>query len=146
MSTTFLTDGLVHVPPLSLSHFSSQKIHFYSKTRPPQQPSSLSSMLAPFSDPLAASILLGLSVCTPAICMILNWKLSWELIEAILLAFSALLGKACGKSGNWKFLLYYEMWLLLTGFLSMAYTNILQSIVVVPAIRYTALMISHLRT
>ena len=42
-------------------------------------------------------------------------------------------------SGNRRFLFYYALWLLLTGFISMTYTNILQSTVVVPRIHQNGL-------
>ena len=57
----------------------------------------------------------------------------------VLSTLSGLIGKAVPARGNSVSLVYYAGWLMLTGFISMTYTNVLQSIVVVPAIRYNGL-------
>ena len=49
------------------------------------------------------------------------------------------IGKPVPASRNSKSLVYYSGWLMLTGFISITYTNVLQSIRVVPALRYNGL-------
>ena len=60
----------------------------------------------------------------------------WNLVEALLAVISGLVGKSQRRSGNARHLLLYAIWLLVIGFISMSYTNVLQSIVIVPTMQH----------
>ena len=98
----------------------------------------LSSVVAPFSDRAAQRRLycwvFHLRGHQPAV--LLPRDKPWDMVKALLLSFSGLIGKTLDVSGNSRFLAWHTAWLFLAGFISMTYTNILQSIVVVPDIRF----------
>ena len=118
------------VPPLSLDRFTNFRT-FYFTSPPTVDRTQLPSLKAPISDSAAAVILLILSIFMAITLLLLRGK-AWNVTEALLFTFSGFIGKDSAVSGNSKFWLLYTTWLFLVGFLSMAYTNILQSILVVP--------------
>ena len=131
------TLDLYYVPSVSLSKF----VHFRTIlfTKPSlSEPYGLPSLRAPLSDPLALIAFMGILFSTAATLMILRAKLR-NPAEAVLLLLSGMIGQTLGTGGNSKFLAVYAAWLLLTGFISVTYTTILRSIVVVPRVRYNVL-------
>ena len=124
--------------PVSLQRYSYYRTLFFSKTTT-SDPSRLSSLAAPFSESAAAFILLSLSACAAISVLLLTAK-SWDVVTAVLIIVSGLLGKTVNLSGgSWLFLWFYTIWLFLVGFIAMTYTNILQSVVVVPGFRSNSL-------
>ena len=92
--------------------------------------------MAPFSDPAATFILVVLALfCAATGLWVLKTKSLNAVVEVVLLVFSGLLGKSFNIRSNPRFAVWYAIWLCLIGFISMTYTNILQSIVVVPGVR-----------
>ena len=124
--------------PLSLFDYSYWRTLFFRKTTT-LDPSGLSSLLSPFSERAAALILLSLSVCAAMILLLLSVN-SRGVATAAFMTFSGLIGKTVNLSGSSRPLLwFYTMWLFLVSFVAMTYTNILQSIVVVPGFRSNGL-------
>ena len=118
--------------PLSFYGFQDYRVFYFSKATPSDL-STLTSLNAPFSDTVATTILLVIW-CGMKITLLLLKGKFWDLTESILLTFAGLIVKDLATKGNSRFLLCYTTWLFLVGFVSMTYTNILQSIVVVPGI------------
>ena len=118
--------------PLSLFRFELHRILFFSRSVSPE-PYSLLSLRSPFSELLAVLMLLGTSLCVAMV--ILTSARSLDISAVTLSIFSGLLGKSLDISGNRKSAHFYSFWLLIAGIVSVTYTNILQSYVVVPGVR-----------
>ena len=128
-------DGPVHkctMTPTSLSKMSYYSTVYFKK---PDSPDSygLPSVTAPFADSAVAITLFGTLLCMtfvlPAV-----MKKPRDIISTSLSIFSGLIGKYLVVNRNPKNLLLYSFWLLLAGVISVTYTNILQSHVVVPGV------------
>ena len=132
--------------PLSLSVFEHYKTFVFTQPVQPA-PYTLRSLRAPFSDPVATILLLFTSAVAAVTLVILLKVKSCKAFRAPLAIFAGLVGKSLNMSSNPRSLIFYACWLLVTGFISMTYTNILHSFVVVPGIRYSSLsfddMIRH---
>ena len=102
------------------------------------EPNSLPSLRAPLSDHIATIVFLGSLICTSTTLMMLRGKL-WNAADTLPLLVSGMIGQSFGMAGNSRFLAVYTIWLLLTCFISITYTKILQSIVIVPATHYNVL-------
>ena len=124
---------------LSLYKFGHYRSYFFTRPIPPDS-ARLSSLTSPLSEPAASIILLILAAIMAILLLELGTK-RWfrDLPEAVLLTFSSFIGKTWNVKGNSKFLLLYTTWLFLVGCISMTYTNVLQSVVVVPGFRYNGL-------
>ena len=122
--------------PMSLYRFNFA--HTLSFTKPTQPgPLKLPSLAAPFRlDLRAAAGLLGSSICT-ALVLIALMVGKAGITETLLSVFSGLVGKSLVPRENPRALPWYTMWLLLIGFISISYTNVLQSIAIVPAVHYS---------
>ena len=132
------------VSSLSLYKFGHYRSYIFTRAIPPHS-ARLPSLAGPFSEPAASLILLILAAVTAILLLALGARRwFWDLPETVLLAFSSLIVKTWNAKGNSKFLLLYTTWLFLVGFISMTYTNILQSVVVVPRIRYNGLTFEEL--
>ena len=130
----------IHARTYSLHGFSHSRSYLFAKTKPCEL-AKLSSLMAPFSDLAATLILLTVSALTATLLLIMEAKHCYgmDLTETALMTFSGLIRKSWNSSnGNSKFLLLYTAWLFLVGFILMTYTNILQSIVVFPGIRFNS--------
>ena len=144
MSTSFsmmvAPVGLADIPIVSLERFGHYRTVYFA-TGGQQEPFLVSSLIAPFSDIFAVLIMCGLSLCVAVILTIFSNK-SLQLFEAALLTLLGHIGtewKTRGMS-NAKLSLFYTVWLLLTSrIISTMYTNVLQSITIVPQIRYNGL-------
>ena len=113
---------------------------FFAKATKNYDQFSLTNLAVAFNDPLAALILLCLISGTIFMLFMMHGKSVADPCLIVLSTLSGLIGKAVvPPSRNSTSLVYYAGWLMLTGFISMTYTNVLQSIVVVPAIRYNGL-------
>ena len=122
--------------PMSLFRFQHYKTLVFSRSIQPE-PFSLLSLKAPFSDRLAVLMLLGTSFCMAIVLTAVGSK--YRDIGAISLSiFSGLVGKPLAIS-NPTSAQCYSFWLLFAGVVSVTYTNILQSHVVVPGVRYNGL-------
>ena len=82
-------------------------------------------------------LLILASICL-VVLMLLATK-SRDVCRAFLQIFSGLIGKSTSIIKNPRSLLFYSIWLLVTGVISMIYTNILQSYIVVPQIQYSGI-------
>ena len=123
--------------PMSLSEFEYFCTVVYSKITP-SDPSRLTSLITPFSDHATVSTLLGLSAGAAITPTPVKVK-PWDLGRSAFWTYSGLVGQSLNLRGNTRFLFWHTTWLILVGFLSMTYTNILQSVVVVPGIRTNGL-------
>ena len=124
-------------PPVSLSESKYHNTLFFEK--PVSVDSfSLPSFAAPLSDSMVAITLLGTSLFVALILTGLTSK-PCEIVPVCLSIYLGLIGKSLPISGNRKSAYLYSFWLLLTRVLSATYTNILQSYVVVPQVRYNDL-------
>ena len=141
MSIKFENNGIQYQSPtLSLFGFNHYHSYFFT-TITQSDPARLSSVTAPFSDLAGALILLTLLALTTTMLLLAlgNRRCFWDTPETALLVVSGLVGQSWSMNGNSRFLLFYISWLFLAGFISIMYTNILQSVVVVPGIRFNRL-------
>ena len=116
--------------PLSLSVFEHVKIFTFAKSHLTDS-WSLPSLLAPFSDPVAATpLLLAFTVAATTLCVLQAVK-PWVVCDSLLAVLAGLAGKCKSVWGNPRSLIFYSFWLLLACFISITYTNILQSFMVV---------------
>ena len=139
MSSTFVCTGPLYqcyIFPLSLFRFEYFRTVFFSRSIQPGS-YSLFSLQAPFSHPFTALLLLGTSICVSITLAIVSK--SRDITAAFLSIFSGLLGKSLSISDYPKSANFYLFWLLLAGVVSVTYTNILQSYVVVPGVRFNDL-------
>ena len=123
------------VPPLSLNEWDFYSTLLFSKPIKQPEPFKLSSMTAPFVTVDCVAVLtslLGSSICMGGILMKSTRK--YDIAETVISVFAGLVGKNLDPRGRPGVLYLYTAWLLLTGFISMSYTNILQSIVVAPGV------------
>ena len=121
-----------HVSPMVLHGFASYCTVSFSKS---VQPGSfkLFTLAAPFAaDPMAQLLLMVSCICM-ALTLMKARGHYWNAIETLLAVFSGLVGKSQTLNGNSLHMLLYATWLLVIGFISMSYTKVLQSIVVVPS-------------
>ena len=132
---------LCNVPPLSLLRFEHFSTVFFTKSGSAQA-FRLPSLLAPISDILTAVLLILASICLGVI--MLHANKSRDICRAFLQTFSGLVGKSVSTIKNPRSWLFYSIWLLLTGAISMIYTNILQSYVVVPQVRYSGISLENM--
>ena len=134
-STSQSTENFAYLPPRSLDEYQYQSALSFSK--PTQlQPFKLSSLTAPFVvDRKATLLFVGSSICVALILMIATGKCNTS--EALLSVFSGTIGKSLPPGGISRYSVGYIVWLLLISFISTDYTNILQSIVVVPKLHHS---------
>ena len=109
-------------------------------SQPPQtKPFELLSIAAPFSHDLELKLVLA-SASIIMILILLLLSGSWNVAEVSLCVLAGLVGKSLTPTTQrFPCVLCYAIWLLFVGFTSMGYTNVLQSIVVVPRIQHSAL-------
>ena len=141
MAIKFENNGVqVHSPTVNLHGFNHYHSYYFTTTTQPD-PARLSSLMAPFSDLAGALLLLTLSALTTTMLLMALGarRCFWDTPETVLLVVSGLIGHSWSTNGNSRFLLFYICWLFLAGFISIMYTNILQSVVVVPGIRFNRL-------
>ena len=115
----------------ALDHFGYHRTVSFSKQRQPGQVK-LSSPTAPFEQDTAATVILVAS-CLCVTLVLMKSAGNCNAVEVSLSVHSGLMGQSLSPKGNSRGLLIYGMWLLLILFISISYTNILQSIVVVPS-------------
>lgn len=124
-----------NLPALSFSEFFYFSTVSFSRPRQPQ-PSKLSSLATPFAaDDAAVLMLVGSSICMVILCMERTGK--WNVGEALLSVYSSLLGQYLRPSGNPRYLSWHVIWLLVIGFITISYTNVLQSIFVAPHVHHS---------
>ena len=99
---------------------------------------SLTSLRAPFSDPVVTCLTLGASFSMALIFTFMQTK-SRGASETLLLAFYRFIAKSVSTIRNPRALLWYTAWLVLTSFIAMTYTNVLRSVRVVPGVRHDGL-------
>ena len=121
-----------YIGPLILSHFDSYTTFYAAKPEQPD-PMKLSSLVAPLVVNLIGPILLlAVSCCMSLIFMKMRHKRKPS--RTVLTVISGVAGDFVSPSRNsWRFLLYVT-WQFLLGFVSIGYTNVLQSILVVPSV------------
>ena len=126
-----LTECLL--PPLPLNHFGFFRT--FSISQPTQtDPFDLSCVAAPFHRHHVTAVMLA----TASIALTLTFFLltgKWNLVETSLAALAGLIGKSWDGMKEFRAELYYSFWLLMVGFVSMGYTNVLESILVVPSVQ-----------
>ena len=123
-----------YIEPMSLSKFEHHCTLSFARQMPPP-PFELSSLAAPLTADRTAAILL-LCSCTCVTPFLMRKSNKWVVIEALLQVVAGLLGKCVDSNGNSRQLLWYTCSLFLAGFLSISYTNILQSSVIVPSMHH----------
>ena len=127
-------DNDCYVPPLRLFEY-----HYYC-TLSFSQPSGMipvvfSSLAIPVNhEPFAGLLLVGTSIALTLLLVGLSGK--WNVFEVSLSVFAGLIGKSWIAHQGRRYELCYLCWLLLVGFISWGYTNVLQSIIVVPRIHH----------
>ena len=124
-----------HIPPMVLSTFDSLCSLSFSKSVQPD-PFTLSSLAAPFTaDRMAQLLLLGSCMCMALTLLKTTGK--WDILEALLAVMSGIVGKSLSLRGDSQYVVLYATWLLAIGFISIGYTNVLQSIFIVPTTQHS---------
>ena len=127
-----------YIPPMSLLKFEHHNTLLFKKSATAVEPFSLPSLAAPFSDAIVEAILLGTSICMIIVLLALKSKSS-DVISTCLSVLSGLIGTSLVIRGDAKSAYFYSLWLLVGGVISVMYTSILQSYVVVPGVLYNGL-------
>ena len=126
-----------YIPPLPFA--GSNYFSTLSFSKPEQRkPFDLSSLAAPFGLDYMAELMLA-TVSSFFTLIIVRLSGKWNIVKIALSVLSGLVGQSFNASRGIQYELCYSLWLLSVGFLSMGYTNVLQSILVVPRIQHTSL-------
>ena len=122
-----------YIPPLTFTASSHHCTLSFSK--PDQRrPFDLSSLAGPFGlDYVALLMLATTSIFLSVILVRLSG--TWNVTEISFSVLAGLIGQSVNGSRGIRYELCYWLWLICVGFLSMGYTNVLQSILVVPRIQ-----------
>ena len=134
MQSTADCNNTCFLPPLSLASF--QYFSILSFSQPTQtKPFDLSSVTAPFGGDLCAVVV---TACGSISMVVILVRLSgkWDVFQISLAVLAGIVGKSGNGRGNFRFQLCYSIWLLFVGFTSLGYTNVLQSILVVPRVQH----------
>ena len=104
MSTSLVFNHPIHkiyMAPISLYEFEEHRVFYFTKPAR-SNPTTLSSLRAPFSDPAATRTLLSLSCCMAVILWLLRGKLR-DVAEALIITLSGFVGKDCARGAMLSF-------------------------------------------
>ena len=136
----FTTSPNSHLSPLAFKMFGFYKLYYTSELSRPY-PLTLSALALPVD----LSVVLSLSVSHIIILIVMQFKAKRRCVaDGLLILFSATINQSLSSFLVQKLKWWYSLWLLLTIFATISYTNVLQSIVVVPGIYQSHLTFSDM--
>ena len=129
-----------HLSPLAFNMFVEYKLYYTSELSLPY-PLTLSALALP----LDLSVVLSLSISYIIILIVMQFKVKRRCVaDSLLVLLSATLNQSLSSFLVQKLRWWYSFWLFLTVFITISYTNVLQSIVVVPGVYQSYLTFSDM--